>query len=181
MGLPAVAAAGPVLVTARSTDLAAALTWVDADAVLLAALGSGSLPPMVAVLVMVPAVAGAVALIVIVALAPDASEPTPQVTVPEALVQVPWVEVAEPKPTPEGRVSVTVAPVVAVAGPVLVTPRSTDLAAALTWVDADAVLLAGVGSGSLPPIVAVLTMVPAVAGAVAPVAASGPLFLAVRV
>src|SRR5947208_1315755 len=57
-------------------------------------------------------------------------------------------------------------PVVAVAGPVLVITRSTDLAAALTWVDADAVLLAGLGSGSLPPIVAVLTMVPAVVGSV---------------
>src|SRR3989442_13181562 len=32
-----------------------------------------------------------------------------QVTVPEALVQVPWVEVADVKPTPEGRGSVTVA------------------------------------------------------------------------
>src|SRR5438309_1492876 len=84
MALPAVAVAGPVLVMARSAE---AVTWVDADAVLLAAVGSGSLPPMVAVLVMVPAVAGAVALIVIVALAPEASEPALQVTVPEALVQ----------------------------------------------------------------------------------------------
>src|SRR5439155_354687 len=110
MGLAAVAVAGPVLVIARSVE---AVTEVVADGVLLAGVGSGSLPPIVAVLVMVPAVAGAVALMVIVALAPDASEPTLQVTVPEALVQVPWVEVAEPKPTPEGRVSVTVAPVAA--------------------------------------------------------------------
>src|SRR5205807_537152 len=121
MGPPVVVVAGPVLVIARSTDLAAALTWVDADAVLLAGVGSGSLPPMVAVLTMVPAVAGAVALMVIVALAPDASEPTPQVTVPEALVQVPWVEVADVKPTPEGRVSVTVAPVAA-SGPLFLAP-----------------------------------------------------------
>ena len=71
------------------------------------------MPLIVALLVMEPAVAGAVALIVIVALAQEASEPTAQVTVPEALVQVPWVEVAETKPTPEGRVSVTVAPVAA--------------------------------------------------------------------
>src|SRR5438309_10834725 len=76
MGPPVVAVAGPVLVTPRSSDLAAAVSEVDADAVLLAGVGSGSLPPMVAVLVMVPAVAGAVALIVIVALAPEASEPT---------------------------------------------------------------------------------------------------------
>src|SRR5437879_4503251 len=95
---------------ARSTDFAATLTWVDADAVLLAAFGSGSLPPMVAVLVMVPAAVG-LTVIVIVALAPEASEPTAQVTVPEALVQVPWVELAETNVTPEGRVSVTVAPV----------------------------------------------------------------------
>src|SRR6266480_7680836 len=118
MGLPAVAVAGAVLVTARSVE---AITVVDADAVLLAAFGSGSLPPMVAVLVMVPAVAGAVALIVIAALAPEASEPTAQVTVPEALVQVPWVELADVKPTPEGRVSVTVAPVAA-SGPLFFAP-----------------------------------------------------------
>src|SRR5438445_525646 len=98
-----------------------AVTEVVDDAVLLGGVGSGSLTPMVAVLTMVPAVAGAVALMVIVALAPDASEPTPQVTVPEALVQVPWVEVADVKPTPEGRVSVTVAPVAA-SGPLLVAP-----------------------------------------------------------
>src|SRR5256885_13060977 len=122
MGPPVAAVAGPVLVIARSTDLAATLTVVDADAVLLAGVGSGSLPPMVAVLVMVPAVAGAVALIVIVALAPEASEPTAQVTVPEALVQVPWVEVADVKPTPEGRVSVTVAPVAA-SGPLFFAVR----------------------------------------------------------
>src|SRR2546422_11236448 len=122
MGLPVVAVAGPVWVTPGSTDLAATVTEVDADAVLLAGVGSGSLPPMVAVLVMVPAVAGAVALIVIVALAPEASEPTPQVTVPEALVQVPWVEVADVKPTPEGRVSVTVAPVAA-SGPLFFAVR----------------------------------------------------------
>ena len=119
MGLPVVAVAGPVLVMARSTDLAAALTWVDADAVLLAATGSGSLPPTVAELVMVPGVAGAVTLMVIVALAPEASEPTAQVTVPEALVQP---ELAELKVTPEGRVSVTVEPVLA-SGPLFLTVR----------------------------------------------------------
>src|SRR6266446_6601133 len=102
MGPAAVAVAGPVLVTARSVE---AITEVVADAVLLAALGSGSLPLTVAVLVMLPGVAGAVALIVTEALAPLASEPTAQVTVPEALVQP---GLAETKVTPAGRVSVTV-------------------------------------------------------------------------
>src|SRR5437660_277775 len=119
MGPLVVDGAGAVLGMAGSAE---AVTWVDDDGVVLAGVGSGSLPPMGAVLVMVPAVAGAVALIVIVALAPEASEPTPQVTVPEALVQVPWVEVAETKPTPEGRVSVTVAPVAA-SGPLFLAVR----------------------------------------------------------
>src|SRR5438132_675283 len=92
---------------ARSVE---AMTEVVADAVLLAAFGSGSLPLTVAVLVMVPAVAGAVALIVNVALAPEASEPALQVTVPEALVQP---ELADTKVTPAGRVSVTMTPVAA--------------------------------------------------------------------
>src|SRR5438874_2078001 len=119
MGPPVVAVAGPVLVIARSAE---AITGLDADDVLLVLVGSGSLPLTVAVLVMVPAVAGAVALIVIVSLAPAASGPTAQVTVPEALVQVPWVEVADVKPTPEGRVSVTVAPVAA-SGPLFFAVR----------------------------------------------------------
>src|SRR5436305_1521485 len=119
MGLAAVAVAGPVLVIARSTDLAAAVVWVEVG---WAGCGGGALPSIVAVLTMVTAVAGVVALMVMVVLAPDASEPTPQVTVPEALVQVPWVEVAEPKPTPEGSVSVTVAPVAA-SGPLFLAVR----------------------------------------------------------
>jgi len=92
MVLPAVAVAGPVLVIARSDE---ATMVVVADAELLVASGSGSLPLTVALLVIGPAVAGAVALIVIVALAPDASEPTPQETVLPLMVQVPWVELAE--------------------------------------------------------------------------------------
>src|SRR5438552_524272 len=119
MGLAAVAVAGPVLVIARSVE---SVTEVVGDAVVVAGDGSGAVPRIVAVLGMVPAVAGAVALMVIVALAPDASEPALQVTVAEALVQVPWVEVAEPKPTPEGRVSVTVAPVAA-SGPLFLAVR----------------------------------------------------------
>src|SRR2546423_320384 len=95
---------------------------VVAEAELLAALGSGSVAVTLAVLTMVPAVAGAVALIVIVALAPDASEATLQVTVLPAMVQVPWVEVAEVEVCPAGRVSVTVTPV-AGSGPLLVAPR----------------------------------------------------------
>src|SRR3977135_3663068 len=110
MGPPVVAVAGPVLGIARSTGCAAVGTEGVADAVLLAGVGSGSLPLTVAVFVMLPAVAGAVALIVIVALAPEAREPTAQFTVPEALVQP---ELAETKVTPAGRVSVTVEPVLA--------------------------------------------------------------------
>src|SRR5439155_1705128 len=113
MGLPAVVDAGPVLVTATSAE---AVTVVLADAELLAAFGSDSLPVTVAVLVTVPAAAGAVALIVKVALAPDASEPaTLQVTVPGLLVQP---ALADTKVTPVGRVSLTVTPV-AGSGPLL--------------------------------------------------------------
>src|SRR5256885_1059588 len=141
---------------------------------------------MVAVLVMVPAVAGAVALIVIVALAPEASEPTAHVTVTETLVQVSWAEVGDVKPTPEGRVSVTVAPVaasgplffavsaeawgppvVAVGGPVLVTARSTDLAGALTWVVFFLMIRRPPRSALFPYTALFRSMVPAVAGAVA--------------
>src|SRR5438309_1905415 len=122
MGPPVVAVAGPVLVTPRSSDLAAAVSEVDADAVLLAGVGSGSLPPMVAVLVMVPAVAGAVEIGRASCREREASEATAEVTVTEALVQVPWVEVADVKPTPEGRVSVTVAPVAA-SGPLFFAVR----------------------------------------------------------
>src|ERR1700730_235421 len=123
MGLPPVTVAGPVLVIAMSSDLAVTtVTWVVKVAVLLAVLGSASLAPTVAELVMGPAVAGAVALMVIMALAPLASEPMLQVTVPEALVQVPGEELAETKLTPAGRVSVTVAPV-AGSGPLFVAVR----------------------------------------------------------
>src|SRR5438309_247731 len=87
MGLLTVAVAGPVLVILTSTVLAAFVTMVRPAA------GSSLFPyttlfrSTVAVLVMVPAVAGAVALIVTEAVAPLASEPTAQVTVPEALVE----------------------------------------------------------------------------------------------
>src|SRR5882672_5922413 len=116
-----VAEAGPVLVIDRSVDLAAALTWVVADAELLAAFGSGSLPVMLALLVMLPGVPGAVALMVMVELAADASEPTGQVTVPALLVQL-AVEPAGTKVVPAGRVSVTTTPVAA-SGPALAAVR----------------------------------------------------------
>src|SRR6266480_2807393 len=123
MGPPAVAVAGPVLVMPRSVEaVVTTLTSVLAEAELSAGFGSVSLPLIVAVFMSLPAVAGAVALIVIVAAAALAREPTSQVTVPEALVQVPWEEVAETKPTPAGRVSLTVTPV-APSGPLLVAVR----------------------------------------------------------
>src|SRR5438309_29244 len=150
---------------------------------LFAGFGSVWLPETVAVLVILVALAGAFTTMVIVAVAPEASEPMLQVTVPEALVQVPWVELAETNVTPEGRVSVTVVPVapfgpllvafrvyvigavtVAVVGPVLVIATSACSAAVCTVVDADAELLAGFGSDSLPLTVAVLVMVPTEVG-----------------
>src|SRR5260370_37727940 len=56
MGVLIVVVGGRVLVTPRSTWLAAVRSAVVADAVLLAAFGSGSLPLTVAVFVMVPEV-----------------------------------------------------------------------------------------------------------------------------
>src|SRR2546426_893686 len=114
MGPPTVVDAGPVLVTDRSVERAD--TEVLADAELLAAFGSDSLPVTVAVLEMLPAVAGAVALMVNVELAPLARLPAAQVTVPALLVQP---ALADTKVTPVGRVSVTLTPV-AVAGPLFV-------------------------------------------------------------
>src|SRR5437899_624298 len=112
MGLPVDAVAGPALVSARSVEAGVTpVTVVVAVAVLLAELGSVSLPETVAELVMSPAVAGAVALIVIVALAALAREPTLQVTVPEALVQVSCPARRSSDLTPVGRVSVTTTPV----------------------------------------------------------------------
>src|SRR4030081_3869351 len=105
MGLPAVAEAGPVLVTATSAE---PTTVVPADAELLPGFGSDSLPVTVAVLVTVPAVAGALAPMVNVALAPLARLPAVQVTVPALLVQP---VLADTKVTPEGMGSVTVTPV----------------------------------------------------------------------
>src|SRR5260370_824396 len=104
MGLLAVGVTGPGLVIDRWAE---ATIVVVGDAVVFAVFGSGSLPLTVAVLVMVPAVAGAVALMVNVALAPEARLPTEQVTVPAVFVHP---VLAETKATPLGRVSVTVTP-----------------------------------------------------------------------
>src|SRR5438046_2929019 len=122
MGPPAVAVAGPVLVMPRSVEaVVTTLTSVLAEAELSAGFGSASLPLIVAVFMTLPAVAGAVALIVIVAAA-VAREPTSQVTVAEALVQVPCEEVAETKPTPAGRVSLSL-PTLRASGLLLVAVR----------------------------------------------------------
>src|ERR1700737_2973002 len=83
---------------------------VLAEAELFAVFGSVSLALTVAVLVMVPVAVGALTTMVIVALAPFASGPMLHVTVPEAWVQVPWVELAETNVTPAGRESVTTTP-----------------------------------------------------------------------
>src|SRR5438105_4191627 len=104
MGPPPATVAGPVLVVGRPVGAGVTTgTWVVAEAGMLAGLGSVSLPETVAVLVTVPAVAGAVASIAIVAVAPLARSPMLQVTVPEALVQVPTEEEAETNPSPAGR------------------------------------------------------------------------------
>ncbi len=71
----------------------------------------------------VPAVAGAVASIAIVAVPALARLPMAQVTVPEALAQVPTEEEAETKLTPAGRGSLTLTPV-AGSGPLLVAVRA---------------------------------------------------------
>src|SRR5260370_22424450 len=84
---------------------------VVADAVLLAGFGSASLPFTVAVLVMVPAVAGAVALMVIVALAPEARLPTRAVAEPADLPPASWLVGRLFLVTTLGRVSVAVTPV----------------------------------------------------------------------
>ena len=118
IGVVAVAVAGAVLVMDMSAFSGAVVTLVVAEDELLAGFGSGSLAVAVAVLVMVPIIVG-VTVIVVVALAPDASEPMLQVTVPAALVHP---ALAEPKVTVEGSVSVTVTPVAGL-GPLFLVVR----------------------------------------------------------
>src|SRR5882672_3960244 len=103
----------------RSAMVTFRFTWVVADAVLFAVLGSGWLAVTFAVFVIEPVRDGLVTWMEIVALAPLARLPTVQVTVPAEFVQVPWLEDAETKATPLGRVSVTTTPVAGL-GPLLV-------------------------------------------------------------
>src|SRR5438067_12817531 len=104
------AVAGMVLLIVTAVEPAATVTEVVADAVLLAGLGSGSLPLTVALLVMLPPVAGAVALIVTEALAPLASEQIGRATCRERVVQVAGAEVDETKVAQAAGASVTVTP-----------------------------------------------------------------------
>src|SRR2546423_875023 len=113
MALPAGAVAGPLFFffnDAAATEIYALSLHVALP------IWSGSLPLTVALLVMAPGVAGALTLIVTVALAPDASEPTLQVTVLPATVHT---ELVEGEATPAGRVSLTTTPVAGL-GPLLV-------------------------------------------------------------
>src|SRR5712692_3467635 len=89
---------------------------------LFAILGSGWLPATVAVLVTEPAIDG-VTLIVTKASLPLFSVPRLQVTVPAALLQVPWVVKTWLTPRPVGRSSLTTTPV-AVLGPAFLTLRT---------------------------------------------------------
>src|SRR5260370_20874971 len=106
---------------------------------------------------------------VIVTVAPTARLPTVQVTVPDACVQVPWVDDADTKVTPAGRVSVTPTPVaglgplfLATAAHVNAMPTVTLYGAffvikksawigAVTQVGAEAVVLPRFGVGFSPP------------------------------
>jgi len=168
------------LVTDRSAE---AVTVVVALALLLPAFGSLSVAVTLALLVIVPLEAGAVTAMVTVADPALAIVPRLHVTVPALWVQVPWVGVADTKPTPAGKVSVRVTPVAAL-GPalltltvyvrlppattgsglsVLVTDRSAE---AVTVVLAVALLFALLGSASLAVTLAVLVIVPPDVGAV---------------
>ena len=93
-----------------TVDVVAAATIVVAEAVLFDRFGSVWSPSTVAWLTIVPGAVG-VTWIVTVALAPLASEPRLQVTVPNACEQLPCDAVAEPNVTPAGSVSVTTTPV----------------------------------------------------------------------
>src|SRR5260370_1096257 len=116
MGLLTVAETGPALVNYRP---AGATNAVVSDAEMFAGFGAGSLPLTVAVLVMVLAVGGAVALMVIVALAPEARLPTVfflMIRRPPRSTRFPYATLLG---SPAGRVSVTATPVAGV-GPLLV-------------------------------------------------------------
>ena len=95
-------------------------TVVDAFVALLTRAGSNVLADTLAWFVIVPDVVG-VTLIWTLVLAPFASAPRLQVTVPLAWLQVPWFGVADTNVTPPGSVSVTDTPV-APDGPALLIP-----------------------------------------------------------
>src|SRR5436305_1028091 len=92
---------------------------VVAETVLFARKGSVSLPVSDAVSVTVPVTVGE-ATIETLAIAPAASGPSGQVTVPALFVQLPWLDETETKLIAAGSESASVAPDDAV-GPLLVT------------------------------------------------------------
>ena len=100
--------------------LARGVTVVDALAALFAAFGSNSVAVTEALLVIEPPAEGAVTVIVIAGAAVTASVVLVQVTVPDALLQVHPVPVAETNVTPAGSVSVTETELAAL-GPALLT------------------------------------------------------------
>ena len=96
---------------------------VDEVAELLPVLVSVWLPVTVAVLAIGPTVAESTeTTTVIVAVPPLAILPSAPVIVPEALVAVPWLAVADTNVTPDGKTSVTVTPVASL-GPAFVTVK----------------------------------------------------------
>src|SRR5260370_41465555 len=102
---------GPALKAAeRSAD--GGLTLTVAVAELFAGLGSVTREVAVAVAVPVPA-AVVVPTMVAVAVAPESRVPRLQVTVPEALAQLPWEAEAPEDATFKGSTSVSMAPAVA--------------------------------------------------------------------
>src|SRR5947199_3447615 len=112
-----------MLSIARAVELMkdrAGLMQVDVTAArLLARFESGSVAATLAVLVIVPGPMVR-ALIRIEAVAPGASEPRAQVTIPLVLAQLPWLGVAETKASRSAKVSVRVT-AFAIEGPLFVT------------------------------------------------------------
>ncbi len=178
----ALTAAGPVLTTDRS---ASGVTVVLTLALLLPGTGSTVVVVAVAVLVIVPPWFGAVTTIVKVVLEPTFQFGRVQLT--EALpalvqVQPPLLGVVDPNVTPGGRLSLMttldafdgplfVAVTVYVSDPAALTVAGPDLvmarsACGITLVLTVSLLLPGVGSAVVPPIVAPLVSVAPCAGAV---------------
>jgi hypothetical protein len=146
-----------VLVTLTSAE---AVTVVVALALLFALLGSDSLAVTVAVLVIVPPALGAVTVIVTVADPPLAIPPRLHVTVPALWLQVPWVAVADTKPTPAGNVSVKVTPV-APLGPALLTLTVYVSVLAATTGSGESVLVTERSAEAVTVVLAVVLLLPA--------------------